>query len=210
VDEYALIEALCERNGAAIIADEVFGDFPRPGRVAPLMSLVGGARVPTFVLSGLSKVCGMPQMKLGWIVTGGPEAARDEALHGLEWIADLFLSVSTPVQVALPTLLAARGAFQRRMHERLATTLARLDSLIVRRPELQVLPAQGGWAAVLRVPRQRSEEEWALGLLACGVVVHPGHFYDIAGEGYLVLSLIPEPAVFDAAMARIEEFAAQV
>jgi len=208
-DERALLETLCERHGAAIIADEVFGDFPRPGHVAPLPSLVGEARVPTFVLSGLSKVCGMPQMKLGWIVAGGPGAARDEALHGLEWIADLFLSVSAPVQVALPTLLAARGAFQRRVRERIAANLARLDALVARCPELQVLPAQGGWAAVLRVPRQRSEEEWALGLLARGVVVHPGHFYDIAGEGYLVLSLIPEPAVFDAAVGRIEEFAAE-
>lgn len=207
-EERALLETLCERHGAAIVADEVFGDFPRPGRDAPLPSFAGGSRVPTFVLSGLSKVCGMPQMKLGWIAAGGPAAAREEALRGLEWIADLFLSVSTPVQVALPTLLAAREAFQRRLRARLAANLARLDALIARRPELQVLPAEGGWAAVLRVPRQRSEEEWALGLIARGVVVHPGHFYDIAGEGYLVLSLLPEPAVFDAAVGRIEEFAA--
>jgi alanine-synthesizing transaminase len=209
-DECALIETLCQRHGAAIIADEVFGDFPRPGRVAPLPSLVGEARVRNFVLSGLSKVCGMPQMKLGWIVVGGPGVARDEALRGLEWIADLFLSVSTPVQVALPTLLAARGTFQRRVRERLAVNLTRFDGLIARRPELGVLAAEGGWGAVLRVPRQRSEEEWALGLLARGVVVHPGHFYDIAGEGYLVLSLIPEPDLFAAGLARIEEFAAQV
>ena len=208
-EERDLLETLCARHGAAILSDEVFGDFPRPGRAAPLPSLVGEARVPTFVLSGLSKVCGMPQLKLGWIVAGGPGPARDEALRGLEWIADLFLSVSTPVQVALPTLLAARGAFQRRVRERLAANLARLDALVARRPELQVLPAQGGWAAVLRVPRQRSEEEWALGLLARGVVVHPGHFYDIAGEGYLVLSLLPEPAVFDAGIGRLEEFAAE-
>jgi alanine-synthesizing transaminase len=208
-EERALLEALCERHGAAIIADEVFGDFPRPGRVAPLPSLVGEARVPTFVLSGLSKVCGMPQMKLGWIVAAGPGAARDEALRGLEWIADLFLSVSTPVQVALPTLLAARGTFQRRMRERVAVNLARLEGLIAHRPELGVLAAEGGWATVLRVPHVRSEEEWALGLLARGVIVHPGHFYDIAGEGYLVLSLIPEPDRFAAGLARIEEFAAE-
>ncbi len=207
-DERALLGTLCERHGAAIVSDEVFGDFPRPGRAAPLPSLVGEAQVPTFVLSGLSKVCGMPQMKLGWIVAGGPAAARDEALHGLEWIADLFLSVSTPVQVALPTLLAARGEFQRRTRERIAANLEGLAGLVERRPELGVLAAQGGWGAVLRVPRQRSEEEWALGLLARGVVVHPGHFYDIAGEGYLVLSLIPEPAVFAEGLARLEEFAA--
>jgi hypothetical protein len=209
-DERGLLEALCERHGAAIVSDEVFGDFPRPGGTTPLPSLAGDARVPTFVLSGLSKVCGMPQMKLGWIVAGGPGPARDEALRGLEWIADLFLSVSTPVQVALPALLAARGAFQRRVRERLAQNLARLDGLVARRPELGVLAAQGGWGAVLRVPRQRSEEEWALGLLARGVVVHPGHFYDFAGEGYLVLSLIPEPAVFAKGAGRIEEFAAEI
>ncbi len=208
-DERALLETLCERHGAALLADEVFGDFPRPGRVAPLPSLVGAARVPTFVLSGLSKVCGMPQMKLGWIVAGGPGPARAEALRGLEWIADLFLSVSTPVQVALPTLLAARGPFQRRVRARLAQNLARLDGLVARRPELGVLAAEGGWGAVLRVPRQRSEEEWALGLLARDVVVHPGHFYDFDGEGYLVLSLIPEPDLFTAGLARIEEFAGE-
>ena len=150
--ERDLLETLCERRGAAIIADEVFADFPRPVR-PPFASHVGPARVPTFVLSGLSKVCGMPQMKLGWIVVGGPEPARSKALRGLEWIADLFLSVSTPVQVALPRFLEARHAFQRRMHERLASNLARLESLVARRPELTVLDAQGGWAAVLRVPR---------------------------------------------------------
>jgi hypothetical protein len=208
-DERAALEILCERDGAAVIADEVFADFPRPGHGAALPSFAGPARVPTFVLSGLSKVCGMPQMKLGWIVAGGPEAARAEALHGLEWVADLFLSVSTPVQLALPRLLGARHAFQARMSDRLKTNLARLDALVARRPELSVLGARGGWAAVLRVPRQRSEEEWALGLLRRGVVVHPGHFYDFADEGYLVLSLIPEPGTFDEGLARIEQFAAE-
>jgi alanine-synthesizing transaminase len=208
-DERAALETLCERHGAAVIADEVFADFPRPGHGAALPSFTGPARVPTFVLSGLSKVCGMPQMKLGWIVAGGPEAPRAEALRGLEWVADLFLSVSTSVQLALPRLLGARHAFQWRAGDRLKTNLARLDALVARRPELSVLRAQGGWAAVLRVPRQRSEEDWALGLLRRGVVVHPGHFYDFADEGYLVLSLIPEPEAFDEGIARIEGFAAE-
>ena len=203
------LETLCERHRVPIVADEVFGDFPRPGATSPLPSLVDAVRVPTFVLSGLSKVCGMPQLKLGWIVATGPLAACEEALRGLEWIADLFLSVSTPVQAALPRLLAARAVFQRRVRERLAANLAALDALVARRPELQVLPAAGGWAAVLRVPRLRGEEEWALGLLARDVVVHPGHFYDFADEGYLVLSLIPEPERFATGLARIGEFAAE-
>ncbi len=206
--ERAALERLCGRHGAAVVADEVFADFAWPG-VPRLPSFIGAARVPTFVLSGLSKVCGMPQLKLGWIVAGGPEAARAEALRGLEWIADLFLSVSTPVQVALPDLLAARHAFQWRVRDRVKTNRGRLDALVARRPELAVLRAQGGWVAVLRVPRLRSEEAWALGLLRRGVAVHPGHFYDFAGEGYLVLSLIPEPAVFDEALQRLEEFAAE-
>jgi hypothetical protein len=205
--ERAALEALCERQGAALIADEVFGDFSWAGP-SPLPSFTGAARVPTFVLSGLSKVCGMPQMKLGWIVAGGPDTARAEALRGLEWVADLFLSVSTPVQLALPHLLAARHAFQWRVRDRLKTNLARLAKLVARRPELGVLRAAGGWAAVLRVPRQRSEEEWTLGLLRRGVAVHPGHFYDFANEAYVVLSLIPEPPVFDEALERIESFAA--
>jgi alanine-synthesizing transaminase len=204
--ERALLVTLCERHGAAIVADEVFGDFARGQQTLP--SFVGEARVPTFVLSGLSKVCGMPQMKLGWIVVDGPSVARDAALRGLEWIADLFLSVSTPVQVALPRLLEARGPFEQRARERIARNLAALDRLVEARPELGVLAAQGGWAAVLRVPRLRTEEEWALGLLKRDVVVHPGHFYDFADEGYLVLSLIPEPDVFHAGCARIAEFAA--
>jgi hypothetical protein len=201
------LAVLCGHQGAAIVSDEVFGDFPRAGRPRPLPSLIAETRVPTFVLSGLSKTCGMPQMKLGWIVAGGPEAAREQALRGLEWIADLFLSVSTPVQMALPALLAAGAGFRVRMSERIAANLARLDALVARRPELGVLPAQGGWAAVVRVPGPRTAEDWALGLLARGVVVHPGHFYDFEDDAHLVLSLIPEPDLFTEALARFERFA---
>jgi len=206
--ERSALAGLCERHGAAVVADEVFGDFARSGRPAPLPGFTGEERVPTFVLSGLSKVCGMPQMKLGWMVVGGPEPARTEALRGLEWIADLFLSVATPVQVALPHLLGARHAFQWRVRERVAANLARLERLVAARPELGVLRAQGGWAAVLRVPLTMTEEQWALDLLRQGVVVHPGHFYDFAGGGHLVVSLIPEPRTFDEALGRIEEFTA--
>jgi alanine-synthesizing transaminase len=203
-----LLETLCERHGAAIVSDEVFGDFPRPGRAAPLPGWLGARRVPTFVLSGLSKCCGMPQLKLGWIVAGGPDAARAEALRGLEWVADLFLSVATPVQQALPDLLAAGATFRARMQERIAANLARLDALVARRPELGVLAADGGWAAILRVPGPRTDEDWALALLERDVVVHPGHFYDIEREGHLVLSLIPEPDLFAAGLARLAEVAA--
>jgi aspartate/methionine/tyrosine aminotransferase len=203
-EELAAAEILCERHGATLIADEVFGDFAWAGVAAPLPSLLGERRVPTFVLSGLSKVCGMPQLKLGWIAVAGPKAARAEALRGLEWIADLFLSVASPVQAALPRLLAGRHAWQGRVRERIAANLARLRECVARRAELGLLAGSGGWVAVLRVPERRSEEEWALELLRRDVVVHPGHFYDFEGEAYLVVSLIVPVVDFSEGIARIE------
>jgi aspartate/methionine/tyrosine aminotransferase len=231
-DELAAAERLCERHGVALISDEVFGDFPWPSavsasreavgtpprtparasaadRVSSLPSLLGERRVPTFVLSGLSKVCGMPQLKLGWIAVAGPEAARAQALRGLEWIADLFLSVSSPVQVALPRLLAGRHAWQACVLERIATNLARLRDATACQPQLDLLGGAGGWAAVLRVPRRRSEEEWVLGLIRRGVVVHPGQFYDFEGEAHLVVSLIVRPEEFATGMAGIQAMAGE-
>ncbi len=201
-EERAAVVALAERHHLALVGDEVFGDFAWGD--TPLPSLVGEQRVPTFVMSGLSKVCGMPQMKAGWIVASGPERARGEALRGLEWLADLFLSVSGPVQAALPRLLESRQAFQARARARIATNLGALRALLVRRPVLTWLAGDGGWAAVLRLPGTRGEEEWTLELLRRDVVVHPGHFYDFEGEAYAVVSLIVEPGTFAAGLARLE------
>jgi aspartate/methionine/tyrosine aminotransferase len=200
-------ERRCERAGAAIIADEVFGDFAWTAGAGALPSFAAASRALTFVLSGLSKVCGMPQLKLGWIAVAGPAAPRAEALEGLEWISDLFLSVGTPVQRALPQLLAGRAPWQARVRERIAANLARLDAAVARAPQLGRLAGEGGWAAILRVPGPRSEEEWALELLRRGVVVHPGQFYDMDGEAFLVPSLIVAPDVFDAGLTRIEALA---
>jgi aspartate/methionine/tyrosine aminotransferase len=187
------------RTGSAVRAARrgdhsrrVFGDHAWPGQ-GPLPSALGERRVPTFVLSGLSKVCGMPQFKLGWIAACGPAAERDQSVEALAWIADLFLSVSTPVQLALPMLMEARHEFQRRMGERLRANLGVVAALVARRPELECLPAHGGWSAVLRLPTRLGAEAWALELLERGVVVHPGHFYDFEREAFLVISLIAGP-----------------
>ena len=208
--EIAALESCCESRGLALISDEVFGDFPWPGRACaggaaprPIASLMGERRVPTFVLGGLSKCCGLPQLKLGWIAACGPERERATLLEGLEWIADLFLSVGTPVQHALPRWLETRHEFRRRVRERIAANLEAIDDLIRRHPEVGLLEASGGWSAILRLPARRSGEEWALDLLERDVAIHPGHFYDIEGEAYLVASLIPEPAVFTAGLAQM-------
>lgn len=208
--EIAALESACEARGLALISDEVFADFPWPGRACargpaarPIVSLLGERRVPTFVLGGLSKSCGLPQLKLGWIAACGPERERRALLEGLEWIADLFLTVATPVQQALPRLLELRHDFRRRVRERIAANLEAIDGLIERCPEISLLEAAGGWSAILRVPARRGGEQWALDLLESGVMVHPGHFYDLAGEAYLVASLIPEPAVFAAGLVQL-------
>lgn len=207
-DEIGHLETLCEAHGAAIVSDEVFGDFAWPPAEAPLPSLLGPRRVPTFVLSGLSKVCGVPGMKLSWIAAAGPAAAREQALAGLEWIADLFLSVGTPVQAALPRLLEARHAFRSGARERLRANLDALRAFTARRPEFELLAADGGWVAVLRAPLVRSEEDWTLELLRRDVVVHPGHFYDFDHGAHLVLSLIVGPHEFAEGLARLESLTA--
>lgn len=212
--ERRALESLCTRHGLAIIADEVFGDFPwpmpqadgvptPPGPLA-LPSFIDSEAALTFVMSGLSKVCGLPHMKLGWIAAAGPPALRDAALERLEWMTDLFLSVSAPASLGAPEWLAARHTFQGRTRERMNANLARLDRAVARVPELTRVAADGGWVAVLRLPSRHTEEEWLFGLLDRGVIVHPGHFYDFEAEPFVVVSLITEVAEFDRGMTHIE------
>jgi aspartate/methionine/tyrosine aminotransferase len=187
--------------GLPILSDEVFADFafaPSADRVA---TLAGSSEVLTFSMSGLSKIAGLPQMKLGWIVAGGPDHAA--ALEGLEWIADSFLSVATPIQWALPRILAASGAVQEQIRQRTHANLACLRERAAGSP-CRCLCVEGGWYAVLEMPRIRTEEEWALCLLAeSDVLVQPGFFYDFEAEAFLVLSLLTPPAVFAEGVRRI-------
>lgn len=173
--------------GLPIISDEVFSDYwfePDDSRAS---TVAGSEGVLSFALSGLSKVCGLPQMKLSWIIASGREHAA--ALHRLEFIADTFLSVGTPVQLALPALLDSRRAVQEQIRARCHRNFRHLSE------RMTVLQAEGGWYATAPVPRVRTEEEWVLGLLnEHGVLVQPGYFYDFPSDGFLVLSLLtPEP-----------------
>lgn len=192
-------------HGIAILSDEVFADYefePDPSRV---VSLAAESRALTFSLSGLSKVVGLPQMKLGWIVVSGPPELQAQAWRRLEWIADTYLSVSAPIQWAAAGLLAQRGAIQSQIRQRTAANLARLQAASGDAP-WSLWRVEGGWYAILQVPRILSEEEWALELLdRHDVFVQPGFFYDFESEAYLVLSLLTREDVFAEGVSRLAQ-----
>jgi aspartate/methionine/tyrosine aminotransferase len=188
------LRQLCTRHNLALISDEVFADYSL--QTLDLRSLTCVDDVLTFCLGGLSKMVGLPQMKLGWMIAGGPFAARQEALRRIDLIADNFLSVGTPVQYALSNLLAARTTVQKQIVDRLRANLAWLREVVRNNDAFRLLEVEGGWYATLRVPRIRSEEEWTLALLAEGVLVQPGYFYDFESEAYLIVSLLTPENTF--------------
>lgn len=189
-----------QRHSLTIISDEVFSDYALSEDAARVTFAAHNPGALTFSLSGVSKVVGLPQMKLGWMVTGGPERLQKQALEGLELIADTYLSVGTPVQLAGPALLDARISVQAQIRDRVALNLRHLQAA----PGLRVLQVEGGWYAILHMPRTRSEEEWAMGLLRDhDVLVQPGFFYDFDSEAYLVVSLLTPPAIFTEGIQRL-------
>jgi alanine-synthesizing transaminase len=183
--EREAIEVLCRERGLALIVDEVFLDYGLEQRGESFAA--GSHTVPTFVLSGLSKVAALPQMKAAWIAC----FAEGEALQRLEVIADTFLSLSAPIQCALPAWLSHRATLQGQIRERLQANLVSLDAILLRQNLVTRLAVEAGWYAVLRVPSLQSQEETALDLLLeRGVVVHPGGFFGFSGQGWLIVSLL--------------------
>jgi aspartate/methionine/tyrosine aminotransferase len=160
--------------------------------------------MPTFAIHGLSKLCGLPQLKLSWIALAGPAESRREARRALEWIGDAFLSVSTPIQLALPGVLESRHEFRHATLMRVREHRAHLERA-VRGSGAEVPSADGGWVSVLRLPEHVSGERLAIELLDDGVVVHPGHFYEFADDRHLVISLIAAPPAFAAGLDRLIE-----
>ncbi|MEK7405877.1 MAG: pyridoxal phosphate-dependent aminotransferase [Acidobacteriota bacterium] len=196
--------AFCRERSLAIISDEVFSDYAFGPDAERVTTLAGVEGVLAFCLSGLSKIAGLPQMKLGWIVTAGPAAARAQAMERLELVADTYLSVGTPVQCALPRLLAAGAAVRDQIARRVRENLDALRRALTSAPACQLLEPEGGWYAILRVPRTRSEEEWCLELVEHeDVLVQPGYFYDFESEAYLVASLLTARAAFDEGVRRL-------
>jgi alanine-synthesizing transaminase len=200
---------LCREHNLALISDEVFADYSLDdysldddGRL--VRSLTGIDEVLTFCLSGLSKVAALPQLKLGWIVTGGPPPDREKAFERLELVADTYLSVSAPVQWAAPALLGLRGQLQQQILDRVRANRNFLVSQLGPTSPWKLLATEGGWYAVLEAPRIHSEEEWVLNLLSGdGVLVQPGFFFDFEREAFLVISLLTAEDVFRAGIRRI-------
>lgn len=200
--EIAAINQLCASRSLAIIADEVFLDFSLlPARP---VSFSANAPALTFTMSGLSKISGLPQMKFAWLAVSGPEELRREALARLEVIADTYLSMNAPIQLAAPIFLEMRQGFQEQVMARVGTNLAELDRLLAGQKICTRLEVEGGWYVVLRVPATRSDEDLALELLGQkDLYVHPGHFYDFPQDGYLVVSLITPEKDFTQGIKRL-------
>jgi len=203
--EQTQLSTLCAKNNLALIADEVFLDFAIQASAANSFAAQAGAL--TFVLSGLSKLCGLPQMKSAWIALSGPENLKLEARQRLEVIADSYLSMNAPIQHAFPALLATRVQFQPQLLARVRANLAALDEQLAAQRNCSRLACEAGWNVVLRVPATRSDEDLALDLLReKNVLVHPGHFYDFSQDGFLVLSLIAREKDFAEGVHRLLSF----
>jgi alanine-synthesizing transaminase len=197
--ELSGIARRCAETGCALISDEVFADFAWGADPRRVPTLAAREEVLSFALSGISKVCGLPQLKLGWCVVSGPDGDVRDALSRLELVADTYLSVGTPVQLAAGRLLEARHAFQRRVLDRVKANRRALTRSRAVDARWDLIPGEGGWSAILSVPRTRSEEEWVLALLDAGVLVHPGYFFDFPAGAHLVVSLIATEGDFSRA-----------
>jgi len=200
--ELAKLNELCAARGMALIADEVFLDFALDdGR---LVTLAGNAGALTFAMSGLSKIAGLPQMKMAWVIASGPGELKRQALERLEVIADTYLSPNAPVQLATPAFLQQRHGFQKQVMERMRKNLAELDRQLAGQKTCSRLEVEGGWYAVLRAPATGSDEDLAIELLTKDdVYVHPGHFFDFGAEGHLVVSLLAREEEFAKGIGRV-------
>lgn len=203
-EEGRALNQFCRENKLALVVDEVFLDYAHDGKLRP--TFANNRDVLTFTLSGLSKISGLPQMKLAWIATSGPDEQVAAALARMEVIADTYLSMNAPIQFAAPMLLQQRHSIQPQLMERVHTNLGELDRGLSQQKTCRRLAVEGGWYAVLRVPATQSDEDLAIEILRqLSVLVHPGHFYDFPSDGYLIVSLITPPGNFRPGIAQILE-----
>jgi aspartate/methionine/tyrosine aminotransferase len=204
-EEVQQLNDLCREQNLALIVDEVFLDYSLAG--ASPKTLTANLDALTFTLSGLSKIAALPQMKVAWVVTTGPGSLLRPALGRLEVIADTYLSLNAPTQWAVHALLEQRHSLQPQLSQRIRENRTSLQKLISSQPACELLDADAGWYAVLRVPARGSDEDLVIDLLQKqNVVVHPGHFYDFPKDGFLVLSLITPKEIFHEGISRVLKF----
>lgn len=196
---------ICAKHNLALIADEVFEEFPLVAANEPRASFSSPQKQALCVsLGGLSKSAGLPQMKLGWMILNGPGSAVAALLERLLLVADTYLSVSTPVQAALPALLAFGRAVGDAIHSRAQDNLILLREAAATAPHLSLLPPEGGWSAVLRLPSIQPDAQWCANLIQeAGVLAQPGYLYDFDEEAMLVVSLLTNPAIFEPGVAHL-------
>jgi alanine-synthesizing transaminase len=198
------LHAFCASRRLALIGDEVFCDYRLQPGPEPARSVLDGAQALTMSLGGLSKSIGLPQLKLGWMALDGPDELLADAVKRLEVIADTYLSAATPVQVAASRLLAEGASVRQQIADRVLLNYTVLRSLAADHPAIRVLPAEGGWSAVVQAPAVMSDEARAIALARqAGVLVHPGYFFDFDRDGYLVVSLLARPDDFRAGASRM-------
>jgi alanine-synthesizing transaminase len=209
VDDLHRLDQLCAARNLMLIGDEVFADFPL-GASPHARSVLQARDALVCSLGGLSKTVGLPQIKLGWIAFGGPSSKLEELMPAFELIADTFLSVSTPAQVALPSLLARGGAVRAQIQARVARNLQHLREAVATTPATTLLDVEAGWSATVQVPKYRSEEALVIELLTADhVLVHPGYFFDFERESFVVVSLLGVPEQFDCGVSRLLARASQ-
>jgi alanine-synthesizing transaminase len=200
------LHVFCAARGLALVGDEVFCDYPLVPGADASRSVLEGRQALAISLGGLSKSVGLPQLKLGWMAIGGPDGLARPALQHLEIITDTYLSVATPVQVAVSHLLEHGAAVRQQIADRVLLNYNVLRSLAEHYPACRVLPAEGGWSAVVQGPAIMPDEERAIALAQqTGVLVYPGYFFDFNRDGYIVMSLLVPPAAFRAGASRVLE-----
>jgi len=204
-DDHEVLAALCRERGLRLIVDEVFNPYSihrLPGSGRSVMERP--AEVLTFALGGLSKAVGLPQLKLGWIAIDGPDDEVDSALGALDLLLDAYLSVGTPVQLAIERLLTEGASVTAQIRARVAANHRTLVRLVADYPAAGLLHTEGGWYAVIQVPATEAEETLVLRLLEQDhVLVHPGYFFDFPREAFLVISLLPASERFRPAVRRV-------
>jgi aspartate/methionine/tyrosine aminotransferase len=205
-NEFDQICSLASKHHSSLIADEVFGSYDISPDIHYANILTSQSFVPLFSLNGISKLLGLPQLKLSWIVVDGNLQQRDEALNRLDIIADTFLSVNTPVQVALPKLLRCSSDIRNQIRSRIQTNY-RLIQKVFADSSASVLRVEGGWYAILQLPQKYSDDNWAEEILTYqNILVQPGHFFDMVQKSCIVISLLPISGLFDDAILRLHQF----